>query len=322
MALDMKKVPDDRSGTCRHRRFRHLGFVDGRICEVAHHPEDTCWQVMHMQTKDVYRCMTCLGIRSDEKLEQGNAHNGAADRGDDWNPRFRPMRRSLVRQGKDLVQQARHEVSCGVERRAGRATKGCDKGAAYQADGDGTGSEIGLAPRQAQRAQCAQHEHKRAHELVDEVIELVVRGVIRRERAEHGIHILGLLVIRQIAQHHDELADNRAQNLRNDVRQHFVPREHAVDCLADGHGRVDMRAGNAAEHEAGEHDAAGVADDDNNPAGVEFLGAFERHSGNGTIAEDQQDCRAEEFGKQTCSEGIIHRSSLSVMVGCCRQHPY
>ena len=69
----------------------------------------------------------------------------------------------------------------------------------------------------------------------------------------------------------DELAEQGAEQLGDDVRQHVAPREQAVDGLGDGHGRVDVRAGDATEHEHREHDAEAVAHGDVQPAGVVAL---------------------------------------------------
>ena len=76
--------------------------------------------------------------------------------------------------------------------------------------------------------------------------------------------------------------------LGDDVRQDLVPREHAVDGLREGHGRVDVGAGDAAEHQDREHDAEAVAHGDVQPAGMVALGVFQFRVGDSAVAEDHQ----------------------------------
>ena len=82
--------------------------------------------------------------------------------------------------------------------------------------------------------------------------------------------------MRVVGQVDDELAEQGAEQLGDDVRQRIAPREQAVDGLGDGHGRVDVRAGDATEHKHREHDAEAVAHGDVQPAGVVALGVLER----------------------------------------------
>ena len=110
-------------------------------------------------------------------------------------------------------------------------------------------------------------------------------------------------VIRQV---HDELSQQCAKQLRHDVRQHVAPREQPVDRLGEGHGRVDVGAGHAAEHEHREHDAETVAHGDVQPSGVVALRVLEFDVGDRAIAEDHQDGGAEELGSQLGKEGIFH----------------
>ena len=110
-------------------------------------------------------------------------------------------------------------------------------------------------------------------------------------------------VIRQV---HDELSQQCAEQLRHDVRQHVAPREQPVDRLGEGHGRVDVGAGHAAEHEHREHDAETVAHGDVQPSGVVALRVLEFDVGDRAIAEDHQDGGAEELGSQLGKEGIFH----------------
>ena len=86
----------------------------------------------------------------------------------------------------------------------------------------------------------------------------------------------------------DELAKQGAEQLGDDVRQHFIPGEQAVDGLSKGHGRVDMSAGYATEHEHREHDAEAIAHGDVQPAGVVALGVLELDVGHGAVAEDHR----------------------------------
>ena len=101
-----------------------------------------------------------------------------------------------------------------------------------------------------------------------------------------------------------------AEQLGDDVRQHVAPREQAVDGLGEGHGRVDVGAGDATEHEHREHDAEAVAHGDVQPAGVVALGVLELNVGHGAVAEDHQNGGAEELGGQLGKERIIHCSFL------------
>ena len=102
------------------------------------------------------------------------------------------------------------------------------------------------------------------------------------------------------------LKEQGAEQLGDDVRQHVAPREQAVDGLGDGHGRVDVRAGDATEHEHREHDAEAVAHGDVQPAGVVALGVLELNVGHGAVAEDHQNGGTEELGGQLGKERIIH----------------
>ena len=96
----------------------------------------------------------------------------------------------------------------------------------------------------------------------------------------------------------DELADDGAKQLGDDVRQHLVPWEQAVDGLGEGHGRVDVGAGDSAEHEHREHHAEAVAHGDVQPAGMMAFGVLEFDVGNGAVAEHHKDGGADEFGSQ------------------------
>ena len=104
----------------------------------------------------------------------------------------------------------------------------------------------------------------------------------------------------------DELAKQGAEQLGDDVRQHFIPGEQAVDGLSKGHGRVDMSAGYATEHEHREHDAEAIAHGDVQPAGVVALGVLELDVGHGAVAEDHQNGGAEELGGQLGKERVFH----------------
>lgn len=137
------------------------------------------------------------------------------------------------------------------------------------------------------------------------MILLVVR-VSGAEGAQNRLGVLGLLVVRVVSMIDDELAEQGAEQLGDDVRQHVAPREQAVDGLGDGHGRVDVRAGDATEHEHREHDAEAVAHGDVQPAGVVALGVLELNVGHGAVAEDHQNGGAEELGGQLGKERIIH----------------
>ena len=94
--------------------------------------------------------------------------------------------------------------------------------------------------------------------------------------------------MRVVGQVDDELAEQGAEQLGDDVRQRIAPREQAVDGLGDGHGRVDVRAGDATEHKHREHDAEAVAHGDVQPAGVVTLGVLELDVGHGAVAEDHR----------------------------------
>ena len=102
------------------------------------------------------------------------------------------------------------------------------------------------------------------------------------------------------------LKEQGAEQLGDDVRQHVAPREQAVDGLGDGHGRVDVRAGDATEHEHREHDAEAVAHGDVQPAGVVALGVLELNVGHGAIAEDHQNGGTEECGRKFDKSRVFH----------------
>ena len=110
-------------------------------------------------------------------------------------------------------------------------------------------------------------------------------------------------VIRQID---DELAQNGAQQLRDDVRQHFAPREQAVDSLSEGHCRIDVCAGNAAEHHYREHHTKAIAHGDVQPSSVMTLGVLQLDVSHGAIAENHQDGSAEKLSCQLGKEGKFH----------------
>ena len=211
-----------------------------------------------------------------------------------------------MRDRQDGVQQTRHEVAGRVQARAGRATHGGHEAPHNEADDDGGGGVILLAPSQGQAAQGAEDEHQGAEHLVEEVVDLLVVRVSGAEGAQNRLGVLGLLVVRVVSDVDDELAEQGAEQLGDDVRQHVAPREQAVDGLGDGHGRVDVRAGDATEHEHREHDAEAVAHGDVQPAGVVALGVLELNVGHGAIAEDHQNGGAEELGGQLGKERIIH----------------
>ena len=109
---------------------------------------------------------------------------------------------------------------------------------------------------------------------------------------------------------HDELSHQCAKQLRHDVRQHVAPREQAVDGLGDGHGRVDVGAGDAAEHQDREHDAEAVAHGDVQPAGMVALGVFQFRVGDSAVAEDHQHGGADEFRGKLGEECVFHCSFL------------
>ena len=211
-----------------------------------------------------------------------------------------------MRDRQDGVQQTRHEVAGRVQARAGRATHGGHEAPHNEADDDGGGGVILLAPSQGQAAQGAEDEHQGAEHLVEEVVGLLVVRVSGAEGAQNRLGVLGLLVVRVVSDVDDELAEQGAEQLGNDVRQHVAPREQAVDGLGDGHGRVDVRAGDATEHEHREHDAEAVAHGDVQPAGVVTLGVLELDVGHGAVAEDHQNGGAEELGGQLGKERVFH----------------
>ena len=130
------------------------------------------------------------------------------------------------------------------------------------------------------------------------------------EGAEDGFGIVGVLVVRQVGDVHDELARHCAEQLGDDVRQDLVPREHAVDGLREGHGRVDVGAGDAAEHQDREHDAEAVAHGDVQPAGMVALGVFQFRVGDSAVAEDHQHGGADEFRGKLGEECVFHCSFL------------
>ena len=104
--------------------------------------------------------------------------------------------------------------------------------------------------------------------------------------------------MRVVAHVHDELAHRGAENLRDDVRQHVRPREHAIDRLRDRHRRVDVRAGDATEHEHREHDAEAVAHGDVQPARIVALRILELDVRYCAVAEDHEHSGAHELGGQ------------------------
>mgnify|MGYP006900614944 FL=1 len=242
----------------------------------------------------------------EEEHVQPSTDNGTDNRGHNRDPSLAPAGGALVRDWQDGVQQTRHEVAGRVQARAGRATHGGHEAPHNEADDDGGGGVILLAPSQGQAAQGAEDEHQGAEHLVEEVVDLLVVRVGGAEGAEDGVGVLGLLVVRVVGQVDDELAEQGAEQLSDDVRQHVAPREQAVDGLGDGHGRVDMSAGYATEHEHREHDAEAIAHGDVQPAGVVALGVLEFDIGHGTVAEDHQDGGAEELGGQLGIEGVFH----------------
>ena len=88
-------------------------------------------------------------------------------------------------------------------------------------------------PHGRDRQHSAEHQHEGAEELVEEVVHAVVVRVGGAEGAEDGFGIVGVLVVRQVGDVHDELARHCAEQLGDDVRQDLVPREHAVDGLRE-----------------------------------------------------------------------------------------
>ena len=216
-----------------------------------------------------------------------------------------------MRDRQQLVQQSRHQVASGVQAGAGRATHRGHQTPHDEADHNRRGGRIRSTPRQAQAAQRAEHEHQRAEELVDEIVDLRVIGVGGAEGAEDGVRLLGVAIVRVVGHEHDQLAHKRTEQLGDDIREHFTPGEHAVDGLGQRHGRVDVRAGDAAEHEHGEHDAEAIAHGDGQPAGMMALGVFQFHVRHGAVAEHHEDGRADEFGCQFGKERVFHADPLS-----------
>ena len=72
--------------------------------------------------------------------------------------------------------------------------------------------------------------------------------------------------MRVVGDVHHELTCGGTKQLGDDVRQHEAPVEQAVHSLGDGHGRVDVRAGDGTEHEHRDHHAEAVAHGDVQPA--------------------------------------------------------
>jgi len=82
-------------------------------------------------------------------------------------------------------------VGGGVEGGGGRAAHGSHEAPHDEADHDGRGGRVLLAPRVHQAAQRAEHEHERAEHLVEEVVDLLVIRVGGAEGAQDRLGVLG-----------------------------------------------------------------------------------------------------------------------------------
>ena len=163
-----------------------------------------------------------------------------------------------------------------------------------------------LSPRQGQAAQCADHEHEGAEELVDEVVHAIVVGIGGAESAKDGVGVFGVLIVRIVGDVYHELTGCGTEQLSDDVRQHQVPVEQAVHRLGDGHGRVDVRAGNATEHEHREHHTEAVAHGDVQPACMVALSVLQFNVRDSAVAEDHQNGGTEEFGRKFDKSRVFH----------------
>ena len=165
---------------------------------------------------------------------------------------------------------------------------------------------VRFAPRHGQAAQGAEHEHEGAEELVDEVVDAVVVGVGGAEGAEDGVGVFGVLIVRVVVDVHHELTCGGTKQLGDDVRQHEAPVEQAIHSLGDGHGRVDVRAGDGTEHEHRDHHAEAVAHGDVQPARMVALGVLQFNVRDSAVAEDHQNGGTEEFGRKFDKSRVFH----------------
>src|SRR5829696_4797139 len=253
--------------------------------------------------------------------EQNNPRHGAEDAADDRphdrDPGVPPVITAFARDGQHGVGYTRPQVAGGVDSVAGRTTEREPDAYDEQADDQrvqaapyyhrGTARD---RPRVRNDAKDAEDQHEGADDLGDEVRRGVVDGRRGREHAELETFVLGLRPVRQVGQPHDDGTHEGPEELRDDVSWHQAPGELASYGIGDGHGGVDVGAGELAHAIDGHGHGQPPSEGDDDPARVLGLGVPQQHPCDHAVAEDDQD-----HGPDKLTDVCLHRSLPSRKAG-------
>ena len=110
--------------------------------------------------------------------------------------------------------------------------------------------------------------------------------------------VLGLSPVRVVVQEDQRGADERADELGDEVQRDLVPRRLAGDRKAEGDGRVQVRTAVRGRHHDAREDGHRPREGDDDPARVVGLRLAEEDTRDHAVAEQDQDHRPDQFGNE------------------------
>src|SRR5215204_7132265 len=233
---------------------------------------------------------------SEQNYPRYGAEDTAYDGRYDGDPGVTPVAAAFAREGQHSVSDPWAEVTRRVDGVPCRSAEGESDAEDEQADKQRIQTapyyRRGIArnrPRVRNEARDAEDQHEGTDDLGDDVRRSIVDGRRGAEHAELESLVFGLFPVRQVCQPHEDGADEGTEELRDNKAWNYRPFELAHCRESEGHGRIDVGAGELSHAVDGHGDGHRPSEGDDDPARVLGLGVPQQHPCDDAVAEDDQD---------------------------------
>src|SRR4051794_2130542 len=223
-----------------------------------------------------------------EGIECHSRDDGADERSDDRGPRVAPVGWPLPRDGQYRVRDPWREVAGRVDRIAGRPSE--READAHDEEAD-VQRHAGVTRRRLVREERLdpEDEDERRDGLGEDVHRVVADCRAGAEDGELQARVLGLGPVREVGEEHEDGADERAEELADEVLRNVAPVDGADDPGSDRDGRVQVGVAELAHGEDRGHDGDAPPEGDDDPAAVLGLRLVQQNPGDDPVAQEDQD---------------------------------